>query len=246
MPPPSVGQHAGYDEARSCLVEAMRTADVPTIVGWADPLARQPTSSAALRPKRIDWTVLNRAARAQLRGARVDWGLGLSVHPGQWLDLHLRGMDLVPVWRPAAQVPTTIADGSEMEVGAALRGARVAIAARDLGMAWAALGAAAHAHHGATARAARPGASAGGAAEWVAPPARAREQVREEPQEGALAAAPDCSALPCAEQCSPSAAPRRLRWPGSWRLLATPRRRAPSGARTWRLSPALPGSLGWR
>lgn len=65
----------------------------------------------------------------------------------------------------------------------ALRGARAAIAARDLDTAWAAMDTAARAHHGATGRAARPGASAGGTAEWVTPPARAREQVREEPQE---------------------------------------------------------------
>lgn len=201
--PPGAGQHAGYEEARSCLVEAMRTADVPTIVagdfncelddhplevalaihGWADPLAHQPTSSAALRLKRIDWTVLNRAARARLRGAGVDWGLGLWVHAGHLLGLHLRGQGTVPVWRPVAQAPTSVAAGSEAEVAAALRGARVAIAARDLDTAWAALDAAARAHHGATGLAARPGATAGGAAEWVAPPARARAQVREEPQE---------------------------------------------------------------
>lgn len=67
----------------ACVEDARCTAGVPTLLlgdfncslsglpcgaalgrlGWLDPLLGVPTSKAALWPKRIDWIVVNRAAR---------------------------------------------------------------------------------------------------------------------------------------------------------------------------------------
>lgn len=83
-----------FDQA---LVDLLASAGLERF-GWADPLEGLPTSNAAVHPRLIGWTVLNRPAGARVRDGK---GLGLPVHAAHWLALPAGVAPPVSAWEPA-------------------------------------------------------------------------------------------------------------------------------------------------
>lgn len=97
LPPGHGAEVRACATAQACVVDAMRTPAVPAVIsgdfnaelreqpleallgqsGWADPLGHVATSTAAAVPRRIDWLLMNAAARQGFRPWR---DLGLPVH----------------------------------------------------------------------------------------------------------------------------------------------------------------------
>lgn len=134
--------------ALACAADGQCTPRVPTLLlgdfnqdlvdlqrfGWVDPLDGLPTSKAAVHPRRIDWTVLNRPARWAGARVRADWGLGMPVHAGQWVEVSGGPAQVVSAWRPPRQ-PEPVSGGGRID----LADYWLASSAHDVDAAWDAL-----------------------------------------------------------------------------------------------------------
>lgn len=113
-------------------------------------MPRVPNSKAALHPRRIDWTVVNRAAHWARAQVRVHRTLGLPVRTTHWVAVPAGQTAKLPSWAPPPSSHARNGGGAYY-----LRSFWRACGRADLDKAWAALEQAAASWHGEPFRAGR-------------------------------------------------------------------------------------------